>query len=215
MITTTRTQELVEQTPVLEGFEHIARNWDRSHDSISARILPGEYYVTKSEEIIATVLGSCVSACIRDTHAGIGGMNHFMLPATSGDGSWAGTEVNAATRYGNFAMEHLINTLVEQGAARNGLEIKLFGGGRVLNAMTDVGKKNIDFVVDYLNTEGYRITSSDLGGEVSRKVIYFPRTGRVLVRHLQRRQVEEVVQQETRYLGTLKKEELGGDIDLF
>lgn len=65
---------------VLPGFEHINRYWDSVHQAAAAKLLPGEYYVTVEDEIIVTVLGSCVSACIRDPIRGIGGMNHFMLP---------------------------------------------------------------------------------------------------------------------------------------
>ena len=72
--------------PVLPGFTHISRYWDASHQLTRAAIRPGEYYVTRNEEIISTVLGSCVSACIRDVRTGVGGMNHFMLPGNSAGG---------------------------------------------------------------------------------------------------------------------------------
>ncbi len=134
----------------LEGFEDIKRYWDRKEAVVAAKILPGEYYVTVNGEMITTVLGSCVSACIRDPAFGIGGMNHFMLPMSNDDcaGCWNGTMVNAGTRYGNFAMEHLINDILKQGARRDHLEIKVFGGGKVLTSMTDVGRRNIEFVMD-------------------------------------------------------------------
>ena len=73
----------------LPGFDNINRYWDRKHEMAAAKILPGEYYVTNHEEIITTVLGSCVSACVRDRVLGIGGMNHFMLPESEG-GQWGG-----------------------------------------------------------------------------------------------------------------------------
>lgn len=72
----------------LPGYEHINRYWDRLHDRYVAKILPGEYYVTLQGELVATVLGSCVSACIRDRKLGIGGMNHFMLPHSAKPTEW-------------------------------------------------------------------------------------------------------------------------------
>ena len=71
--------------PSIAGFEHVNRYVDREHGVIAAKILPGEYYVTQEDELITTVLGSCISACIRDKESGMGGMNHFMLPETTAD----------------------------------------------------------------------------------------------------------------------------------
>jgi chemotaxis protein CheD len=97
------------------------------------------------------VLGSCVSACIRDKEKGIGGMNHFMLADS--------TEVSpysASARYGTYAMEILINHLLKLGARRGSLEAKVFGGGRVMAALSssNVGERNCSFVLDFLRTEG-------------------------------------------------------------
>src|SRR6185312_3936064 len=106
----------------------------------SVKILPGEYYVTKADETVTTVLGSCISACVRDPKLNIGGMNHFMLPEDKfRPNNGLETAVGTATRYGSHAMESLINDLLKLGAARDRLEIKLFGGGRILSGMTDVG----------------------------------------------------------------------------
>ena len=165
---------------MLPGFDDIGHYWDSKHQLYAARIRPGEYYVTSTNELISTVLGSCISACIRDPKCGIGGMNHFMLPhsATAGDGGYAST----AARYGSYAMEHLINKILAHGGERARLETKLFGGGRMLRTITDVGSSNIAFVHDYLRTETLLVSAEDLGGIHPRKVLYFPETGRVLVR---------------------------------
>jgi chemotaxis protein CheD len=90
----------------LPGFDHVQRGWDRNNERWSARILPGEYFVTRNDEIITTVLGSCISACVRDPVLGFGGMNHFMLPedVTNGSSSWLDPAVGLATRYGSFAI---------------------------------------------------------------------------------------------------------------
>ena len=145
----------------------------------AAKILPGEYYVTMAGEIVTTVLGSCVSACVRDRMLGIGGMNHFMLPIKGVEGETAEEKslLSAATRYGNHAMEHLINDILRFGGSRDRLEFKVFGGGKVLSAVTDIGKRNIDFVREYLQAEQFTITSEDLGGIYPRKVVYYPDSG--------------------------------------
>jgi len=131
--------------PCLPGFEHVRRSWNAQFESYAARILPGEFYVTKNKEGVATTLGSCISACIRDKVFGIGGMNHFMLPTTevSDLASLKASNLSEATRYGNYAMEHLINEIMRNGGRRQNLEVKLFGGGRIMSNMTDVGLANI------------------------------------------------------------------------
>ena len=112
----------------LPGFEHVRRAWHDVHDTYAARLLPGEYYVTKTDEAVYTTLGSCISACVRDRVTGVGGMNHFMLPASvSADrDGWRSTSLSEATRYGNFAMEHLINDILKNGGQKRNLEVKIF-----------------------------------------------------------------------------------------
>ena len=122
----------------LPGFDHVNRFFDKNTGMPTAKILPGEYYVTRNDEVIGTVLGSCISACIRDTVCGVGGMNHFMLPTHNSAGKMAGigNKISDAARYGNFAMEHLINDILKLGGNRNNLEVKLFGGASVIGAAT-------------------------------------------------------------------------------
>jgi len=201
----------------LTGFEAINRYWDEKHDIFAAKILPGEFYVSVSGELITTVLGSCVSACIRDRKTGIGGMNHFMLPTDikGNPGSWNDTPVNMQTRYGNIAMERLINIILASGGKRTNLEIKLFGGGKVLQIDTDIGGKNIDFVKQYLITEGLNIAAEDVGGIYPRKVLYFPKTGRVRVKKLINLHNETVKKREQTYIKSLGTSPIEGKIDLF
>ncbi|MBX5460586.1 MAG: chemoreceptor glutamine deamidase CheD [Steroidobacteraceae bacterium] len=203
--------------PVVRGFEQIQRFWEPDTQRWTVKILPGEYYVTRSDEAITTVLGSCISACIRDPVAKVGGMNHFMLPedTTPRDGSARGAPVVLSTRYGSHAMESLINDLLKLGAVRERLEIKVFGGGRVLAAMTDIGKRNIDFVKSYLNLERLPITAQDVGGDQPRKVIYFPTEGRVRVRKLRPIEIRGISDREKLYMESLRAKDEGGDIELF
>ena len=159
---------------VLPGFEHINRYIDRKLNVAAAKIMPGELYVSASGEMIVTTLGSCVSACIRDRVRGIGGMNHFMLPMQGDHSStqWGSNSVSSASRYGNWAMEYLINEILKCGGYKNNFEIKLFGGGNVLrNSSASIGQKNIDFVKAYLEKEGLSVTSEDLGDSYPRKIL--------------------------------------------
>jgi len=199
----------------LPGFEKIKAIWDTQHQLFSARILPGEYYVSRGNEIISTVLGSCISACIRDTSIGIGGMNHFMLPEGSTSDPHHNDVTNTSTRYGSYAMEHMINDILAHGGNRNRLEIKLFGGGQILQSMTNIGQKNIQFVRDYLLMESLTITCEDMGGLHPRKIMYFPSTGRVLVKKLPISDNEKISQRELDYQHTIEDKPVAGEIDLF
>ena len=198
----------------LRGFEAINRYWDNQQQMAAAKILPGEYYVTVCDEMITTVLGSCVSACIRDRVFGIGGMNHFMLPQ-QGNNSTADDLFGAAARYGNYAMEHMINDLLKHGAKRENLEVKLCGGGRVISGMTNIGSRNIEFVLEYIRTEGLQLLADDLGGEQPRKVLYFPRSGKMLVKKLRNMQNDTVLIREKNYRDSLIQQPISGEIDLF
>lgn len=195
--------------------EQFATNvyFDRTFDCEAAKILPGEYYFTNKDMLIVTVLGSCVSACIRDRVTGLGGMNHFMLPDGGGDGS----PVSASARYGTYAMEILINDLLKAGAKRENMEAKVFGGGAVLKGFTaiNVGERNAAFVLNFLKTEKIRVVAEDLNDIHPRKVYFFPRTGKVLVKKLMQTHNDTLAKREIEYASRLKKAPVGGDIDLF
>jgi chemotaxis protein CheD len=172
--------------PALPHFAHIRRTWDGDLGLPVAKLLPGDYYVTQHDEAIFTVLGSCVSACVREVRLGIGGMNHFMLPRddSGGTSAWANEPGSSATRYGNVAMERLVNDIMRLGGQRANLEFKVIGGGKVLDMALDVGARNAQFVRDYLKTEGFVIAAEDLGDCFARKIYYSPLTGKVRVKRL-------------------------------
>jgi chemotaxis protein CheD len=185
--------------------------------SATRRVLPGEYAVTGKDETLVTVLGSCISACIRDPVARVGGMNHFMLPENKIGGSdrWMDPQVGLATRYGSYAMEKLINDLLKTGARRERFEIKLFGGGRILASQTEVGKRNIEFVRDYLQREGYKIAAEDLGGNTPRMLAYMALSGKARVKHLRPLEATAVVHTERAYMHKIDNEDQTGDVELF
>jgi chemotaxis protein CheD len=197
----------------LPGFEAI-RRYRNASGQLIAKLLPGDYYVTRAEEVLDTVLGSCVSACIRNPRLGIGGMNHFMLPRPSGVGgdTWESL-AGRATRYGSASMEQLINRILNAGGTRADLEVKIFGGGHVLASLSDVGMRNVTFVREFLKQEGLSVSSEDVGKDCPRHVRYFPMTGRVLVRHLTSSQ--DVAAHEQKYLKGLEQAPVAGEIDLF
>ena len=166
--------------------------YDSAFQCQAVKVLPNEYYVTDEDLMISTVLGSCVAACIHDPKTGVGGMNHFMLP--EGDMQ---SPASATMRYGAFAMEVLINELLKAGASRDRLEAKVFGGGAVLSAMQqmNIGERNGQFVLNYLKTEGIPVKAQDLGDVHARRINYFPRDGRVMVRKMapHHQRAEEII----------------------
>jgi len=143
----------------------------------------GDCYVSADRDLTySTVLGSCVSACVRDRIARVGGMNHFLLAAQSGS---ARDRYGASARYGAFAMEQLINKVLTRGTGdKANLEIKVFGGGKINAALDDVGAKNIEFVREFLAAEGYGLSGEDLGGNFARRVLFKPNSGRAFVKRL-------------------------------
>ena len=190
--------------------------FDREFASAAVKLLPNEYYVTPEDMVLSTVLGSCVAACVRDCVAGVGGMNHFMLPD---DGSNGGsTAASASMRYGAYAMEMLLNELFKAGARRERLEAKVFGGGAVLANMTmlNIGDRNADFVLRYLQLEQVRVTAQDLRGALPRRVSYFPRSGKVMVRKLHRiNDAVQVRRDEQQLVQTLARQPMHNKVELF
>ena len=184
--------------------------FDREFGLAAVKLLPGEYYVTADNMVLTTVLGSCVSACLRDSVSGIGGMNHFMLPDVADPLFF---DAAAAMRYGAHAMQVLLSEVVRAGARRERLEAKVFGGGAVLASMTllNIGERNADFVLRYLMSERIRIAAQDLRGKLPRRINFFPFSGRVTVRKLRQQGDALLVQCEEQALASalLKHQGMG------
>jgi len=182
-------------------------------------IYPGEFYVS-TQDIIATVLGSCISVCIKDKKTGLAGMNHFMLP---GDVRSEEMFLSASAKYGMFAMEQLINEMIKRKGSKKDFEAKVFGGGHVLNfRKTDgnVPESNIDFVRAFLRMEQIAIVKEDVGGYSGRKILFFPETAKVLLQRLESSVDSKVIQAELSYKTRLfrekeKLQQTGGDLTLF
>lgn len=189
----------------------IKRTWNPKQKLFVVEIGSGHYYVAKQDEIITTLIGSCICACIRDKVLKIGGCNHFLLPIGRKDD----TEKmrTRAALYGDWAMEILINELLKRGGRRENLEVKVFGGAKLSDAMTDIGKMNIDFVMQYIKDESLKLLNYDVGDIYARRVIYYPTTGIARVKKLII-SPDKIVTEEQIYLRRLKKRPMG-KIELF
>ena len=176
----------------------------------AVKVLPGEYFVSSDDLVIMTVLGSCISACIWDGRIRAGGMNHFMLPD--------GDSADGFGRYGSYAMELLINEMLKMGARRETMQAKIFGGAQVMHNFTtmNVGERNTNFVLNYLHTERIPIVSEDVLDIYPRKVVFFPVTGKAMVKRLAHAHPETLVAQDVRgNAATVAKVTSGGSVDLF
>ena len=170
------TNDLSQPTPppCIPGFETIRRYWDQNQGSFVAKVLPGEFYVSAHDELICTLLGSCVSACIRDRRSGLGGLNHFLLPL---DPQPDDKREPVTGRYGRSAMQQLIDHITRHSCRQYDLEATLVGGGKIITGVTDIGQQNIDFARDYLQQCSIPIVAEHLGGEEPRSLLYRPTTG--------------------------------------
>ncbi len=203
----------------LPSFLKIKRFYDPERQITMAKILPGEYYVTREAEAISTVLGSCISACIWDENRLIGGMNHFMLPLRGIDHSKSQWEDHDSycCRYGVWAMECLINEIIKYGGKRETMRVKIFGGGNIIQDMSSlIGEQNIEFAKEYISNESLPIVGSDIGGPWPRKIIFYPATGKVLVKRLQSMHNDTIQLREIQYQSAIvEPENEQTDIELF
>ena len=188
--------------------------YDPKFKTDAVKVLPGEYYATDGEEMIVTILGSCVSVCLRDSYSGIGGLNHFLLPH---DHSNRDTPLTESARYGVYAMELLVNHLLKLGAMRHRLEAKVFGGGKVIKDFTfaNVGERNVSFVLEHLKQEGIPIVARDLLDIYPRKVHFFPHSGRVMLKKINSLHNNNLIELEKGYLRDVERKPIAGPIDLF
>lgn len=200
----------LQKSPPPRGF------YDHRFKAMIVNVAPGAHDTSGTDgEILSTVLGSCVAACIRDPQIRIGGINHFLLP---GDASENASEMSGEDlRFGDAAMEVLINSLMRKGANRRRLEAKVFGGANMLPGFTqaNVGARNAAFVLEFLKHEGIPILAQDLGGDQPRRVNYEPFTGRAWVHHLDAPRAVGVAEEEMRYRGSLKAKPPAGDLEIF
>lgn len=187
-------------------------------DVLSVHLVPvmaGQCSWTNAGDIaFSTTLGSCISVCAYDEDMGVGGMNHFLLPNASES---EGRRFSKSFRYGSAAVENLLNCLYKNGAAKNGIKIKIFGGANIISTSAqDIGARNIAFTRDFFERENMRIKSEDVGGDYARRVIFYPQSGRVMLQTLNERDaLEQIQNKETNILQKLQKVREGADVELF
>ena len=145
-------------------------NQDRIH------IVQGEHAIgTNDNTVITTLLGSCVACCLWDEEAGVGGMNHMLLATGRRESTMdALSDINE--------VEKLINAMIKSGADRKRLRAKAFGGARMVSGLSDIGQRNSDFTLRYLQSEGIEIVTHSLGGTHARSIRFWPGSGRVMQR---------------------------------
>ena len=184
--------------------------FDNHFQHNAVKVLPGEYFVTNENVMLITVLGLCIAACLWDSRAGVGGMNHFMLPV--------GDSTDLSGRYGSYAMELLINEMMKLGARREFIQAKIFGGAQVIHGFTNmnVGERNTGFVREYLRTERIPVVSEDVLDIHPRKVVFFATSGRAMLKRLAHTHRESLAAQEARgNAASVVRETHGGSVDLF
>lgn len=148
----------------------------------SVIITQGEFALGRTpDKVISTILGSCVAVCLWDAEAGVGGMNHILLPSDGGGG---------AARFGASDMERLMNALLKVGAMRGRLSAKAFGGASIVSGLSDIGAKNAAFVREFLRTENIPCHGESLGGTRARQIRFWPHSGRVQHRFVGMAEVE-------------------------
>ena len=167
-----------------------------------AHVIQGEQAVSDDEATtLQTVLGSCVAACLHDPVRRIGGMNHFLLP-DDGDGT--------AMRFASAAMERLVNELLKNGAQRQRLQAKLFGGARSMANLPDIGRRNAESALAFLRNEGIPCRSQSLGGNQARRVRFWPASGRA-----QQLLIQRCDEAEARHIAAERPSRIDGSIELF
>jgi chemotaxis protein CheD len=195
-------------------YDGIMRYYDQNMETTVVKLMTGDCYSTGEErEMLVTILGSCISVCAWDHVAKCGGMNHILLPGTGNVQKHH--DKGYANRFGAFAMEELMNGLYKLGATRESIRVKLFGGGNVIKNSSMIGDKNIKFVREFLNEEGYKVVAENVGGKHPRRIHFFPDTGKVMMRMLKRKDDYQIIEIENTYKKSLEDKEEKTEVDIF
>ncbi len=186
--------------------------FDHKLDTMVHKINEGGVCVlSRSEHVIMTTLGSCISVCMFDPIIKVGGMNHFLLPEERN----AERKDSFSMRYGNNAMEILLNEILKRGGQRARIVLKAFGAGNVLSINAEIGAKNQAFLKKYIADEDMTLETCDLGGDYPRRVAFFPSTGKAFVKLLRRSSDRNISKQEEKFRKQIEKQEPFGNIELF
>lgn len=191
--------------------------YDRVFKRQSYEIFAGDYYVTKVKKVVLiTLLGSCISVCLKDSVNDVVGINHFMLPDKVKKENMF---ESADARYGLFSMEKMINHMLKLGASKKFMQAKIFGGGKVLQTtFSNVAHDNIEFAKSYLQLERIPIIAEDTGGNYGRKIYFIPETFDVFVKKIDQSQklISTMIRNESSYYELIKtKKQEAGELTLF
>lgn len=204
-----------EKIQVGDYYDGIKRYYDQNLELTVVKLMTGDCYVTdEPRQMLVTILGSCVSACMRDPVIGVGGMNHMLLPGTGGSAK-VKDDPGYSTRFGVFAMEELINGILKLGGRKDRLEVKIFGGGNVIKNSAMIGTKNVTFVKEFLKNEGLKVSAEHVGGSLPRRIHYYPDTGKVMMRELKRKEDFRIVEEEKEYQTSLVNKPKSQEAELF
>ncbi|MBX9926752.1 MAG: chemoreceptor glutamine deamidase CheD [Hyphomicrobiaceae bacterium] len=189
------------------------RYFDKRLNAMVVSVCQGDYYVSaRPNEVLSTLLGSCIAVCMRDPKIGCGGMNHFVLPSQS---AFTGALPSPVLRYGSYSIERLTNDLVARGAKRSRLEIKVFGGANILAGTRNFGHSNADFVERYFAREGLRIAAKDVRGTVARRLRYYPVAGAAYVSYSSAAPGRTIVEREAEIAKLLDYDSVGRRVEMF
>jgi chemotaxis protein CheD len=189
--------------------------FDTQLNALVVSVCQGHFYVSSSPyEVLSTVLGSCIAVCMRDPIAGCGGMNHFLLPTAPEVDQLDGLP-SASLRFGSYSIERLTNALIARGAARERLEVKVFGGANVLSSGGNVGHANADFVEAYLKRERLTVVASSLRGASARRVRYYPASGRAQMSEVAGEAPAEIAASERSLAAHLEYAEIPTRVEIF
>jgi chemotaxis protein CheD len=189
--------------------------WDQQIQSYVLPVSVGDFATTSRTDLaIVTLLGSCVAACLCDEEAGVGGLNHFLLPE---EANQADSTASKSMRYGVNAMEQLINALLGMGASRARLKAKLFGGASVVSQASNgkIGSRNGEFAERFLQKEGIPVLAKDLGGSFARRIYFLPFGNRIKVQKIRGDSVDSLGRQEEQLKSKISSTNVSGGIELF
>lgn len=154
-------------------------------DNLGSHYLyPAALFASKEPYLVNTILGSCVAVCLYDPILKTGGVNHFMLPLWNGQGL-------ASPKFGNIAIDKLLEKMLSMGSQKSHLKAKVFGGGEVIETKSNqfhIGERNIKIAMEMLQELRIPIVSSSTGGKNGRKIQFLTHTGEVRQKYIVRQE---------------------------
>jgi len=147
-------------------------------------LYPSTLFASREPVLVNTILGSCVAVCFYDTYLQFGGINHYMLPFWNGQGL-------ASPKFGNIAIEKLLEKMISLGSNQSNLIAKVFGGGNIIEATTAqfmIGDRNIAVALDMLKEMNVKVISQSVGGNLGRKIQFDTSTGEIKHKFIEKQQ---------------------------